>query len=158
MAVTTQPFLLKRVSLTLIKTSEIGTGTETEYKCALNQAQLTPSAGTSSGGGTTFESFCETFDAGAAASNATWTLDLNGMQNYKDALDLSVLLFENEGEKYTFTLMPDDTSGTETPSASNPAFKGEITAVPTQIAGTANQYATFQVSLPVVGKPEMVTA
>lgn len=157
MPVTTTPFLLKRVSLTLVKSSEIGTGTAVEYKCTLNQAKLTPSAG-GGGASATYETFCETFDAGSASSNATWALDLNGMQNYQAAEDLSLLLFENEGEKYTFTLIPDNPAGDGAPSATSPGFTGEITATPTEIGGTANQYATFTVSLPVVGKPTKVVA
>ena len=155
MPVTTTPFLLKRVSLTLMKTDG---GTEEEYRCALNQAQLTPSTTTAGATGTTYETFAATFDAGRAASSSTGTMDLNGMQNYQDALDLSLLLFENEGENYTFKLLPDDSSGTGTPSPTNIGFTGQVTATPTQIGGTANQYATFTVSLPVIGKPTKLTA
>ncbi len=157
MALTTSPFLLKKVSLTLIKTSEIGTGEEVEYRCTLNQAQLTPSTGTGATGAT-YETFCQNYDSTGAAGNATWTLDLNGMQNYKDAQDLSLLLFENEGTEYTFQLMPQNELLNGTASATEPGFKGEITATPTQIGGTANQYATYTVSLPVKGKPTKVVA
>lgn len=150
MPITQTPILLKDVSLTLIKTGT--TGTAEEYSCQLSQAQLTPSAGGGGGGGATLETFCDTYSSQGAGANATWTLDLGGFQQYQDVADLSMLLFNNEGSKYTFVLNPD--IGVKDPaSASGYSFTGEITATPVQIGGTANQYATFTTSQPLVSKP-----
>jgi hypothetical protein len=152
MALTTSPFLLKNLSLTLVKTAEVA-GVAEEYRCQLTAATLTPSTG-GGGGGSTLETFCDSYSS-TGASTATWTLDLSGFQAYKDVTDLSILLFNDEGENYTYTLMPE---GPAPISATNPGFTGEVTLIPTTIGGTANQYATFTVSLPTVGKPTMITA
>lgn len=151
MAITTSPFLLKNLSLTLVKTADIGTGLEQEYRCQLTAATLTPSAG-GGASGSTLETFCDSYSS-TGASTATWTLDLSGLQSYKDVADLSVLLFNEEGEAYTYTLIPE---GPAPISATNPGFTGEVTLIPTTIGGTANTYATFTVSLPTIGKPEMI--
>lgn len=143
MPISTAPFLMNGVSLTL----SLAGGTPVEYKCQLNQAQLTPGTG-GGGGGSTYETFCATFDSGGAG-NSTWTLDLGGFQAFADVEDLSLFLFDNEGALLDFVLTP--LGGTV--SATNPAFSGQVTAAPTAIGGTANQYATYTISLPVQGKP-----
>lgn len=146
MAITVQPFVLRDVSLTLEPASG---GTPQEYQCQLSAATLTPSS--TGGTGNTLETFCDTYsDAG---SNATWTLDLAGFQQYTDAADLALLLYNSEGEVYDFVLTP--MGGTI--SATNPGFSGQVTLVPTQIGGTANQWATFSVSLPLVSKATVLS-
>jgi len=142
---TTSPFVLDDVSLTLSPVS----GSAEEYQCQLNRAELVPSTG-GGGGGATFESFCNTYSGGGGT--ASWTLELTGMQAYSDAADLSMLLFNEEGEEYEFVLTP--MGGTI--SATNPGFSGTVTLVPTNIGGTANQYATLTVSLPCSGKPTLL--
>lgn len=149
--ITTAPILLKDVSLTLIKTSDIATGDPVEYRCQLSQAELQPTAASSSGA--TLETFCNSYSA-SGAGNATWVLALSGFQAYGDVTDLSLLLFDNEGEDFTYTLMP----AGGVPSATNPGFSGEVVLVPTNIGGTANQYGTFTVSLPCKEKPVKVVA
>ena len=145
MPITTSPFTLTNTSLVLTPTA----GVETEYRCQLTQAQLTPST-TTGGGGNEVATFCTTHSSGGAGALATWTLDLAGFQAYADATDLTMFLYEHEGEKLAFTLTP---IGPDPISATNPGFTGEVTATPTQVGGTAQQYATFTVSLPVSAKP-----
>lgn len=147
MALTTQPFVMRDVSLTLVKK---GAATPVEYRCQLSQAQLTPAA--ASGGGQTLETFCSTYSSSGSTA-ATWTLDLGGFQAYKDVTDLSIILFNDEGEEYTYTLLPEG----GTISTTNPGFTGDVTLIPVQVGGTANQYATFTVSLPCLAKPTMLT-
>jgi len=155
MAQTVAPFLLKNLTLTLKKLTEpdgtpaVG-GTATEYRCQLNIASLTPSAG--GAGEQTFDTFCESF-TNSSASGATWVLNLGGFQAYADVADLSVILFNDEGATYEFVLTP--TGGTI--SATNPGFQGVVTMFPSIVGGTANTYATFTVDLSCTGKPTMIT-
>lgn len=148
MALATSPFTLSDVSLTLILSSD-AVGDPVQYRCQLNQAQLTPSASSS---GSEFETFCDTFAAPPKA--ASWVLDLVGFQAYGDATDLSLFLFDHELEKATYELLP--AGGVA--SATNPGFTGEVTLSPGAIGGTANQYAQMTVSLVCDGKPTKVTA
>jgi len=149
MPISTAPFVLKEVSLTLVKSGDATT--PVEYRCQLSQAQLTPSAGAGATGAT-LETFCETFD-NSGTTSSSWVLDLAGFQAFADVTDLSMISFVDEGEKYDFVLVP--VGGTI--STTNPGFSGQVTMVATPIGGTANQYASFTVSLPCVSKPTMLT-
>lgn len=146
---TTSPFVLNDVSLTLILSADAATGTAEEYMCQLNRAELTPSAQST---GSEYETFCATFPA--PAKTASWVLDLSGFQAYADATDLSLFLFDHEGEKAEFVLQPQGGAA----SATNPGFEGVVTLSPTAIGGTANQYAVMTASLNVDGKPVKVVA
>ena len=149
MPIATSPFLLKDASLTLIAKADAGTGTPVEYSCQLNQAQLTPAEG---GGGTqTYETFCDTHTS--SGSTSTWTLDLGGFQAFEDATDLSTLLFDEEGEIFSYVLTPKG----GTVSATNPGFKGDVTLKPVAVGGTAGTFATFTISLPCTAKPTKIT-
>lgn len=149
MAQSTSPFILKDTSLVL---SKAGTGTPEEFRCQLNSVTITP--GTGGGAGEqTYETFCDTFTSGGGSSS-TFTLDLAGFQAWADVADLSVILWNDAGEEYDFSLVP--MAGPV--SATSPAFSGKVTLVEPQVGGTANTYATFTVSLPCVSKPTMVTS
>jgi hypothetical protein len=155
MPISTQPFVLNNVSVTLkkIKNSDgsAATGTRTEYRCQLNTATLTPSA--AAGAAQTYDTFCDTFSSGGGGG-ATWVLGLAGFQAYADVTDLSLILFDDEGAVYEYVLTP--MGGVV--SATNPAFQGQVTIIPTVIGGVANQYATFTVDLPAVSKPTKIVA
>jgi len=153
MAITTSPFVLKDLSLVLVKSDDIA-GVETEYRCQLTSAVLTPSS-SAGGGGSALETFCESYPLNATAASTTWTLDLSGFQNYKSVEDLSLLLFDHDGEVYTYTLVP---IGPNPISDTNPGFTGEVTLAATTIGGTANTHAVFTVSLQCVGRPVKLTA
>ena len=142
---TLAPFALRNISLTLVKSSLVATAPRVEYRCTLNQAQLTPAAAT--GAAATYETFCETFNS--ATTESTWTLDLGGFQAFADANDLSMLMFDDENELYTYVLTP--VGGVVSPT--NPGFTGEVRLKPSAIGGTANQYASYTVSLPCEAKP-----
>jgi hypothetical protein len=152
MPITTSPFLLKDVSVTLKLASDT-TGEPIEYKCQLRRAELVPGTA-GGGGGTEYTTFCDTFSAGGSAGGTTWELALEGFQAFADATDLALFLFDHDGETADFELLPKG----GTPSATNPGFKGQVTLVPTNIGGTANEYAQFSVTLPVVSKPTKVVA
>lgn len=153
MPLTLQPFVLKNTSLTLVKTADIGTALEEEYICQLTAVTLTPGTSTA-GGGSALETFCDTFPI-EGQSSAAWTIELAGFQQFQQAIDFSLMAFNNEGEKYTYTLVP-GADGTNVISATNPGFTGECTMVATVIGGTAKTHAVFTVSLPCVSKPTMI--
>lgn len=148
MPVTTSPFLMNDVTVKLVASG----GTLVEYRCQLSRAELVPSQAAGAGG-STYSTFCDTFDSGGGG-NSSWTLELSGFQAVKDAEDLTRFLFANEGELLDYELVP--AGGVI--AADNTGYSGQCTAVPTPIGGTANSYATFDVSLPCQGKPtELVT-
>jgi len=147
MALTTAPFVMRDVTLSL---KPVASGTAEEYRCQLNKAQITPAGG--GGASITYDTFCATFSE--QSGGATFTLDLGGFQAYADVADLSILLWNSAGEKYTFVLTP--LGGTI--SATNPGFTGEVTLIEAVVGGTANQYATFEVSLPCSAKPTAIVA
>lgn len=151
MPLTTSPFVMKDVTLTLVKS---GGGTPVEMRCQLSQAEIVP--GGSTGGGTdlSYSTFCDDFST-TSSSGKTYALTLSGFQALADATDFARLAWEEEDEIFDFVLTP--MGGTV--SATNPAFEGQVTMQATNIGGTAGQYATFQsVALPCVTKPTMVLA
>jgi hypothetical protein len=148
MAQTTTPFSLKNVSFTMRPKG--ATGASQEFRCQLSECMLVPTA--ASGGSASLETFCGSFsDPGGAA---TWVAQLSGFQAYADVTDFAVVAFNDEGEEYEFTMVP--MGGTI--SATNPGFTGTLILVPVNIGGTANTYAVFSTSQPVVGRPQMITA
>jgi len=149
MPMATSPFVLRDVSLTLILADD-AVGTAQEYRCQLTQAELVPTAGT--GGGNELQTFCDTFTEPTGL--ASWALTISGFQDWSDATGLSYWLFEHEGEVAEFTLTP--MAGPI--SATSPAFTGEVNLAPTNVGGTAGQYATFSgITLPCVQKPTIIT-
>jgi hypothetical protein len=152
--ISTAPFTLRDVSVTLKLLDEGGTATVQEYKCQLTEATWIPSDASTST--TELVTFCETHSDSSGGGNATWALQLAGFQSFGDANDLALFLFENEGSKAEATLLPGQ--GGATVSATNPGFKGTVALKPTQIGGTARQFAVFTVSLPADTKPVKVTS
>ena len=160
MVMTTQPFLLNALTLTLKRildpagAAAAPAGTRVEYRCQLNTATLTPS--TAGGGGgttTTYLTFCQEFETDtSSASTTAWTLNLAGFQAYKDVADLSMILFSDEGSVWEYVLTPQGGAI----SVTNPGFKGTVKMVPTVIGGTAATYATFTVDLACVQVPTAI--
>jgi hypothetical protein len=149
MPATLSPFLLTDVTLTLKKVGAAEPAAQ--VICQLGKAQITPAANQ----GTTQEyaTFCDDFSSSTSAAT-TFTLDLGGFQAYADVTDLSRLLWIDAGEKYEFVLAPQ--AGPI--SDSSPGFSGVVTFVEAPVGGTAKTYATYEVSLPCDGKPELLTA
>jgi len=155
-ALTVAPFVLNNVSLTLEKVrnpdgSAATPGTASEYRCQLNTASLTPSQNT--GASQEYVTFCDTHTS-PGGGGSTWVLNLAGFQAYADVLDLSLILFNDEGAVYEYVLTP--LGGVQ--SATNPGFRGEVTIIPTVIGGVANTYGSFTVDLPCTAKPSMIVA
>lgn len=150
MPITTNPFTLKDTSFTLKLLG--GGGDAIEYRCQLTEAAWVPSDATSST--SELVTFCTTHSDSSGGGSATWVLQLAGFQSFADAEDLTLFLFDNEGQKAEATLLPGQ--GGATVSATNPGFRGTVTVKPTNIGGIARQFATFTVSLPADQKPTKV--
>lgn len=150
MPITGAPFALKDTSLTLELVE--GGGTAQEYRCQLSRAELVPSQG--GGGGAELTTFCDTYSE--ASGESTWELQLEGFQSFKEANDFAIWAFTNEGKKAKFVLAPGQGGGVI--SQTNPGFGGEVTVKPTNVGGTAKDYAKFAVTLKVTTKPDVLTA
>lgn len=76
-------------------------------------------------------------------SSASWTLELEFFQGY-DSTDLTVKLFNEEGEEETFVVEP---------IAGGAGFSGTVILTPAAIGGAVDQTAVSSVTLGVQGKP-----
>lgn len=156
MPVTTAPIVLSNLSLTLKKlrdadgTPAVG-ATATEYRCQLGKAQVTPAS--SGGSSETYDTFCDTHTS-ESGGGKTFNLDLGGFQGYADTADLTLIMWQDAGAVYEFILIPQG----GVISATNPGVQGEVTMVEGPIGGNAKKYATFEVSLPCVQKPDLIVA
>ena len=148
MPTTSAPFLLKDTTFSLWPTGSAASG-KVEYRCQLSQAEIQPQGGTT--GDQTYSTFCEDFTNSSAS--ATYNLVLAGFQAYKDATDLSMLLWTEAGEEYDFLLVPER----GTLSATHPGFHGTVTRSEGNAGGTAKTYATMTVTLVCKSKPALVT-
>jgi hypothetical protein len=81
---------------------------------------------------------------------ATWSCQLTYAQDWDTATSLSRYLFENEGDTVAVTFRPRSGSG--------PSFTAQLTITPGAIGGAVDSYATAQVTLGVVGRPQLVPA
>ncbi len=150
MALATSPFTLKDTSLTLKLVGS--TDPAQEYRCQLTAATLTPSD--AGGGDNELVTFCTTHSE-PSGGDSTWALELAGFQSFQSAQDLALFLFENEGARAEFVLLPGQGGGTI--SATNPGFTGTVTLRPTAIGGQARQFASFDVTLPLSARPSLIT-
>lgn len=83
--------------------------------------------------------------------NTAWTLELAGIQDWKDAQGLADALNDAAGTQVTIVLQPK--SGTGERKATFVAM-----AMPVEFGGEQGAFATFDVTLPVVGGVTFATA
>jgi hypothetical protein len=76
--------------------------------------------------------------------NSTWTLDLEGAQDWETTNALSQYLFDNEGDEVVVTLEPVDGGA---------GYTATVILTPGAIGGAVDAVAVFSVSLGVKGKP-----
>jgi len=82
--------------------------------------------------------------------STTWTLELSGIQDWVNGQGLADALNDNKGVEVDIILTP--RSGTGKPRATFVAV-----AMPVQFGGDQGQFATFEITLPVVGQPTFGT-
>mgnify|MGYP000846216164 CR=1 FL=1 len=82
--------------------------------------------------------------------SSSWTLELAGIQDWVNAQGLADALNDNKGLEVDIVLTP--RNGTGKPKATFVAI-----AMPVPFGGEQGQFATFDVTLPVVGQPTFGT-
>lgn len=131
---TPRPLVMKDVVL------EIGTD---DFRAYADSVTFTPSASSVTWSGLGGNTHTD-------ASTATWTLDLNYVQDWDSANSLSRFLYENEGDSVDVVFAPKSGSG--------PSFTAEVVITPGAIGGAVSAFATTSVTLGVNGRPELVPA
>lgn len=129
------PLYLKDVVLSI--------GTAGEFEKHVSGVTFTPSVATA-----TFKGL----DSAAVftqASNATWTVDLNYVQDWDTTGSLSAYLFNNAGTEVDITFTPASGSG---------SWEATCIIVPGAVGGQVDAYAVSTVSLPVQGQPTYTPA
>ena len=125
------PLILKSVVATI--------GTD-DYAKHLDQVTFTPASSQVAWTGLGGNSHTD-------ASLATWTVQLNYVQDWETEDSLSRYLFEHEGETVPMVF---------TPKNGGPSFSAEVVITPGAIGGTVNAFATTSVTLGCNGKPVLV--
>ena len=110
-----------------------------DFSCQITEARITASANTTDIDAT----FCE--PASSINVPSSFTLELNGLQDWGDAESFSEYAFVNDAEQVQFALYLD---GTNEPSAS-----GIVSMAAGDFGGVAGEPLTFSASLPVLGYP-----
>ena len=115
----------------VLKDVELIIGTD-DYRKHVDQVTFTPSASSVTWTGLGLNSHTD-------VGTATWTVNLNYVQDWDTANSLSRYLYDNEGDTVAVTFAPK--------SASGPSFKANVVITPGAIGGTVNSYATTSVTL-----------
>lgn len=110
-----------------------------DYSCQVTEARITASANTTDIDAT----FCE--PASSINVPSSFTLELNGLQDWGDAESFSEYAFINDAEQVMFALYLD---GTNEPSAT-----GTCSMAAGDFGGVAGEPLTFSASLPILGYP-----
>jgi len=119
----------------------IDPATLTDYGCQVTEARITASANTTDVPAT----FCE--PATKVNVPSSFTLELQGLQDWGNVESLSEYLFKNDAVIVAFALYLDDTD--------DPAATGSVSVSAGDFGGTAGASLTFTLSLPIVGYPEI---
>lgn len=127
--ITTTPIVLKDCLVTI--------GTDS-FQTAITKVQLTPSASVQ---------VAKAVSPGAVYTDtdeASWTADLEWLQDWATLGNLGQYLHDNEGDTVPMTFEP---------KAGGATVTCEVILTPGPIGGGVGVYATAAVSLGVVGKP-----
>lgn len=111
----------------------------TDYSCQVTEARVTASPNTTDVPAT----FCE--PASTINVPSSFTLELNGLQDWGEADSFSEYLFVHDAEQVMFQLFLD---GVVEPSAT-----GTVSIAAGDFGGVAGEPLTFTASLPILGKP-----
>lgn len=109
------------------------------YEKAVSSVTFTPSISTA-----TFKGLdpAATF---TEAGSASWTIDLEYVQDWDSADSLSAYLFNAAGDSVTLSFKPK--------SATGGTWSATVVIVPGAVGGAVDAFATTTVSLPVQGQP-----
>jgi hypothetical protein len=115
-----------------------------DFSCQITEARITASANTTDIDAT----FCE--PASSINVPSSFTLELNGLQDWGEAESFSEYAFKNDGTQVAFALYLDGTS--------NPSATGVCSMAAGDFGGVAGEPLTFSASLPILGYPNIVDA
>jgi hypothetical protein len=142
------PLFMKSISLTLQAAGELA---PVEFNCNVRIATIEAAAGDV----VTFEPLCE--DGAYSESGPTsYALHLVGAQDWGTASNgLARYLDDHESATAAFEFQAHGAA--VTPSDEQPAKGGSCVLVAPNYGGEKTTYAEFDVTLPIVGKPELIT-
>lgn len=142
------PLFMRWVSLKVKDAS----GITHEFACAVTQAGLTSSGGDA----VELTTLCPE-GSFSESSERVWSLAITGVQDVESADSLMLFLLEHDGETAEFTYYP-KVDKSMTPVGRG--FKGNVKIAPPDQIGNveAGNWATFTVSLGLIGKYTMVDA
>jgi hypothetical protein len=112
-----------------------------DFSCQITEARITASANTTDIDAT----FCE--PASSINVPSSFSLELNGLQDWGDAESFSEYAFINDAEQVMFALFLDGTS--------DPAATGVCSMAAGDFGGVAGEPLTFSASLPILGYPDI---
>jgi hypothetical protein len=113
--------------------------TLTDFSCQVTEARITASANTTDVPAT----FCE--PASSINVPSSFTVELNGLQDWGAAESFSEFAFINDAEQVAFALYLD--------GAVDPSATGLCSMAAGDFGGTAGEPLTFSASLPILGYP-----
>jgi hypothetical protein len=118
--------------------------TLTDYSCQVTEARITASANTTDVPAT----FCE----GASTINvpSSFTLELNGLQDWGETGSFSEFLFINDANTVAFALYLE--------GAVDPEATGTCSVAAGDFGGVAGEALVLTGSFPILGKPTITTA
>ena len=119
--------------------AELDPATLTDYGCQVTEARVTASANTTDIDAT----FCE--PASSINVPSSFTLELNGLQDWRAAESFSEYSFIHDGSKSAFALYLD--------GETDPSATGVCSMAAGDFGGVAGEPLTFSTSLPILGKP-----
>jgi hypothetical protein len=142
------PLFMKTVTLTLLEAG--GTGAGAEFNCNVKAATVEASPGDT----VTYQTLCPdgTYSQPGAT---TYDLHLVGVQDW-DAPGLARFLDDNEGVACAFVVQAHGAG--VAPSVDKPAKTGTCILVAPSYGGEVDNWAEFDVTLPIMGKPTTATA
>jgi hypothetical protein len=119
-------------------------GALTDYSCQVTEARVTASANTTDIDAT----FCE--PASSINVPSSFTLELNGLQDWGAASSFSEYAFKNDAVQVAFALYLD--------GSTNPCAMGIVSMAAGDFGGVAGEPLTFSASLPILGYPTILDA
>jgi|SRR5215471_4877363 len=122
----------------------IDPSTLTDYSCQFTEARITASANTSDVPAT----FCE--PASSVNVPSSFTLEVNGLQDWGAVDSISEYLFVHDAEQVAFAVYLD--------GAVDPSATGIVSLAAGDFGGVAGEPLTFTGSLPILGYPDITDA
>lgn len=118
--------------------------TGVDYSCQITEARITASANTTDVDAT----FCQ--PASSMNTPSSFTLELNGLQDWGDSASFSEYAFINDATQVAFALYLDGTT--------DPAATGIVSMAAGDFGGVAGEPLTFSASLPIDGYPDITSS